>query len=99
MEAILILVLLFFAIIYSSWSWGFVAHKFYGWFVLTAIPSLPHFSTTEFIGFCLFISCITNKSQSSIKEEYEDKTKVWSYIILSPWVVLLCGWIVNGILF
>lgn len=101
MEILLgVLVLVGLLIIYSSFCWGFVAYKFYGWFVLPSITTLPNFTITEFIGFVLFVSVFTSKKVSdSIKDEYKDKSSNWIQILVNPWVTLFCGWLIHSLFF
>jgi hypothetical protein len=89
-----------FILFYSSFSWGFVAMKFYHWFVLTSFPKLPEFTITQFIGFILFTHIFfTNSSSTSIKDEYKDKSTEWVGTFIKPWVTLVFGWLIYSFLF
>lgn len=87
------------AVIYNSFCWGYVAYKFYGWFVISSIPNLPQFSITEFVGFILFLSVIMPKSSSHIKKEYKDGDSEILSMLLAPWIVLFLGWVIHSIFF
>lgn len=80
-----------FIILYTSFSWGFVAYKFYGWFVLSAIPELPTFTITQFVGFLLFMSVMTHKPAQKVKKEYIDEKESTIGFLLTPWIVFLFG--------
>jgi hypothetical protein len=99
MEIIVMLLLVGLFVMYSSFSWGFVASKFYGWFILTSFPTLPQFTVLQFVGFLLFVGVMTHKSSTFIKEEYKDTTTEFTLLLFSPWVSLIIGWMVYGIFF
>lgn len=105
MEVLLInlglMFVLFVFLIYGAFSWGFVAFKFYGWFILSqpTFTTLPHFTITQFVGFLLFIGVLTHKSIISIKDEYKDKNFEYFSLLLGPWFVLLVGWMIQGLFF
>ena len=83
-------------IAYFAFSWGYVIHIFYGWFVLSAIPTLPHFTVLQFVGFSVFCNALIRSHSTDIKEEYKDpEAKKFSFI--SPWLVLLFGYIIHSI--
>lgn len=96
---ILAIVLYLGVLIYSSFSWGYVAYVFYGWFVTPYIHNLPQFTITMFVGFILFISVILPKSATFIKDEYEREDLKWIYLILGPWLTLFGGWVVHSLFF
>lgn len=99
LTALLIGALVFVALIgYSTFSWGYVLHVMYGWFILSAIPTLPHFTVLHFVGFSLFANALVRHSSDSIKSEYKDKSKE-SLHWISPWLTLLVAWIVHSIWF
>lgn len=78
---------------YISFSWGYVIHKLYGWFILNWFGDvLPEISVIQFIGITFFIHAIITRPTVHIKEEYKDKTGMYASLILSPWITLLIGW-------
>lgn len=101
MEAILTAILIVsILVVYASFSWGFVAFKFYGWFILPVFPDLPHYSVIQFIGFLFFIGVFTSKGGSTqIKKELRDETSEWTMTILSPWISLILGWLMYSVFF
>jgi hypothetical protein len=87
-------------LIYGCFSWGFVAWKFYGWFIVTAIPNAPDFTVTQFIGFSFFLYVILPKVSVDIKSEYkEDATTRIIGAVIAPWIVLIIGALMNSIFF
>lgn len=86
-------------IFYGALAWGYVIHTFYGWFILTALPELPHFTILQFMGFSLFLNVLIRHSNVSIKDEYRDKNNEYLTILLGPWIVLSMGWVIKIILF
>ncbi len=80
---------------YNAFVWGLVAHTMYGWFVLSAFPDATHFSILQFVGFSLFLSAIKPSIGESFKSEYEDNGKMWSKLLLTPWLVLLFAWFIH----
>jgi len=84
------------AIIYNSLTWGFVLTKFYAWFILSAIPTLPEFSLLQFIGFAFFIAAIMPKYSSDvIKDEFKNSQATLFGALLSPWITLLIGYLLH----
>lgn len=92
--AILIVPLL---VIYSSFSWGYVATVIYSWFVLPLFPDLHVFTWLEFAGIMFFVSCFVSPPAKEIKDEYKDSVSIWANAILNPWVLLLAAWIFHFI--
>lgn len=80
---------------YNAFVWGFIAHTLYGWFVLSAFADAPHFSILQFVGFSLFLSAIKPSLGLSIKNEYEDSNKMWTKLLVTPWLVLLFAWFIH----
>ena len=99
MEYLIGLLIVVGIVIYNLFSWSYVAIKFYGWFVLVNFPTLPHVSYMEMLGVMLFISVLTHKRSTHIKNEYEDSQLKWVSLIFGPWIVLVIGWIIQGIWF
>jgi len=83
-------------IAYFAFSWGYVISILYGWFILPAVPNLPHFTVLQFVGFSLFANALIRHSPTSIKKEYRDPDD--SYLVwLSPWLTLFCAWVIYAI--
>ena len=80
---------------YSALSWGFVASKFYVWFILPLFPMLPEINYIGFIGIMLFVAAIGYKNSVVIKDEYTNKEAGLTLLFISPWVVFACGWFVT----
>lgn len=101
LSALGVMLILFVIIIYNAFSWGFVAFKFYGWFILSqpTFATLPHFTITQFVGFILFIGVFTHKSATHMKDEYKDKNSEYLSMLLGPWIVLFFGWMIQGLFF
>ena len=100
----LIVLLISFAIaggyvIYNSFAWGYVTSLFYGWFILPVFPQLPIITILQFIGIHMFVGLFTFKVSQHIKDEYRDKTTENIVIFLSPWIVLVFGWMMKGFFF
>lgn len=98
MEIILFFLIVVFVLLYSSFSWGYVAHTMYLWFIHPHFVDLPTFSVIQFIGFMMFANIITNRGQNHIKEEYKDTVSMYTYLFLGPWVTLACAWLLKSIL-
>ena len=80
---------------YNAFVWGFIAHTLYGWFILSAFVDAPHFSILQFVGFALFLGALKPSLGVSIKSEYEDNSKMWSKLLITPWLVLLFAWFIH----
>jgi uncharacterized membrane protein len=86
-------------VLYGAFSWGYVSHTFYGWFILPIFNDLPHFTVIQFVGFSLFLNTIIRHGATHIKDEYKDKTTEHVSVFLMPWLVLLFGWFIKIVLF
>lgn len=88
--------------VYFSFSYGLVLFKFWYWFLLPVFTTLPHIDFYSAVGLVLFISILkSNKGSNTIKDEYVDNKKKNENIfnlILSPWIILLTGWIIKLII-
>lgn len=74
-------------VLYTIFTWNYVASKFYYWF-----PSLPHFSILQIIAITFLICAIFSKlAVLEIKYEYR-LIQVPKFLIL-PWVTLTIGYI------
>lgn len=83
-------------ILYSTFIWGYVASKFYYWFVLPIFPSLPHLSLMQIIGITFFVYVIMPKAApSDVKDEYRDKSSQLVTFFIMPWVTLCIGYILS----
>jgi hypothetical protein len=103
MEALFMLVgamgLMFIALIYGAFAYGFVVYKMYYWFLLPVFINLPHISVYEGIGIGLFIGLFRSNSSHDYEykgETLKEKTK-WSTIILLPWFTLGAAYLIKCI--
>jgi hypothetical protein len=83
--------------LYSAFSWGYVLSCLYTWFVLSAAPTLPHFTIVQFIGFSIFANAFIRHQPVHIKDEYKDTKSVWTNTLLEPWVILFFAWAFHAI--
>ncbi len=103
MEVILTLigfiVLLPVLVIYGTWAKGYVLYKFWGWFVLPIFPQIPHIPLIGAMGIVLVVTAFKSSSSSvNIKDEFkESKTQQLAVALISPWMTLLCGWMIHAI--
>ena len=91
------------AILYFSFSWGFVLFKFWYWFLLPVFITLPHIEYYQAIGLLLFISLSKSSSKAdTMKKEFKDSEKSISAAIvtfLAPWIVLCTGYFIKLLMF
>lgn len=99
MEGLFALILVIGIVLYNTVCWGYVGFKFYQWFVFPFFDNLPTFNYVHFIGFVLFVSVMTHKGSTHIKEEYRDTSSEWAGLLVSPWVTLFLGFIIKQIYF
>jgi len=93
-SAVVIALVLGFAILYSAFSWGLVAYKFWYWFLLPVFPSMPHINYWQAMGLFLFIGLFNTHVPQVLKKEYTD-TKVNAIAqYIAPWLTLLAGYVV-----
>lgn len=99
MELLIALLIFLFIIGYTSFSWGFVVHKFYYWFILPLFPTWQHFDIIQFIGIMFFLSCFHKNSSLIVKDEYRNKSSEWVLLFVAPWLSLFGGWVFKLIFF
>ena len=80
-------------ILYSSFSWGYVATVFHDWFIIPIWPDFKNLSWKQYAGIMFFIGCFIRPSNVSIKDEFKDNTALYFASFLGPWIALLCGWV------
>jgi hypothetical protein len=87
--------------LYNAFSWGYVLFCLYNWFVLSAMPTLPVFTTLQFVGFSIFANAlIRHVPPMSIKSEYtEDRTQYYVGLLMSPWITLFFAWLLHAYYF
>ena len=101
MEAILILlgtlVLIPFFILYSSFSWGYVATIISSWFILPIFPQVSELTWIQYAGIMFFINCFVHGSSTAnnIKKEYQDEKNSLIIQLIAPWLTLLGAWILH----
>lgn len=99
MEAILIILgiafLLIAALLYGTLSWGWVLFKFWAWFVIPVFSGAPEIGYLQAVGLMFMIN-LFDRHGTHIKDEYTDNSKLYTSMILGPWVTLILAWIVRG---
>jgi len=90
-----VLVLVPIIVLYSSFSWGYVATIFWGWFIIPLFPDLHSFTWIQFAGIMFLVNCFTKHSKTQIKDEYKDNVVSWTQLIVAPWLTLLGGWVLH----
>ena len=93
MELVLALIIFLLIIGYTSFSWGFVVHKFYYWFILPMLPTWQHFDIIQFIAIMFFVSCFHRNTSLIVKDEYRKKEQEWILLFVGPWIMLFTGWV------
>lgn len=93
-SAIVIALVLGFAILYSAFSWGLVLWKFWYWFLLPVFPDMPHINYWQAMGLFLFIGLFNTHVPQVLKKEYTDASTNAIAQYIAPWLVLLAGYVV-----
>lgn len=86
------LILFIAAIVYNTFSVGFVASILYKWFILSYFPMFPEIGWIQFAGIFLFLNSIIPTTSVHLKEEYKLEHSEW-FPYLSPWLLLFAAWI------
>lgn len=88
-------------LIYSTFSWGWVCFKFWSWFIvpifISAWPEIPVLTFIEACGLMFFIGLFKNHGGNNIKKEYRDEGTNWGNLLITPWLVLLVGWLFKSL--
>ena len=101
MEALIaligIVVVMGLVILYDTFSYGFLLYKYWGWFILTAFPTVPHITFYQCVGIYLVINLFKNHD---ISDKSINGTKIkteanWGVVILIPWFSLLIGYFIH----
>lgn len=102
MKNLLLFVYALFVIIYGAFSYGFILHKTYYWFIFPYYENLPSFTILNAIGINLFINVlISHNNGKELKDEYyKESTLTYNVMeILKPWIMLLTCYVIKLILF
>ena len=92
MKLVYSLVLVYLLAIYSAFTWGYITHTYYQWFILPHFH-LPTFTYYQFVGFTLFVGVMTRRPSTIPSDDAIDMSATWFYSIIGPWLTLLCGWL------
>ena len=79
-------------LIYNIFSWGFVVYKFWSWFLMPIFPELIEITYLQAIGVIFVISLFKANGQF-MKKEYIDETSAYTSLFLSPWLLLILGYV------
>jgi hypothetical protein len=84
------------ALCYAALSWGFVAYKFWGWFIPIAFPTIaiPHLLYYQAIALIMFLDLFKTIPTQQIKKEYKDESAAAIVSVIAPWIVLGVGYFV-----
>ena len=87
------------AFVYAPLVWGLVTLQFWTWFILPIFPELPVLEYWQAVGVFFFISLFRATTIDTLKEEFKkDKSSIFILALLTPWFVLLVGYIFNLII-
>lgn len=86
-------------VLYSAFSWGYVSYVLYHWFILSALPTLPHFTVTQFVGIAIFLGAMMPHSTTHLKDEFVKKEERLVTFIIAPWVTLVMAWLIHALFF
>ena len=93
--AILIALLLGIGLVASSAILrGWVLSLLWGWFFVPVLD-LPPLSIPQAIGISIVVGVLAHQPDT-LKDKYQDSSKVWIAAFVYPLTVLLIGWIVKG---
>lgn len=81
---------------YNSISWGIVAKIIVSWYIIPLFPQFPVLSVLQYAGIMFFINCFIHIPAIEIKDEYKENNQS-VYILLKPWLLLFCAWILHWI--
>jgi len=86
--------LFLFFMLYGAWAGAFVAVHLWAWFVVPTFGLAPLSKSAAF-GISLLIGLWTHQNSTGHKDEREASEKIIEYAahIISPWFVLLLGYI------
>lgn len=87
------------SVIYMTFSWGFVAWKFWYWFLMPIFPMLPAITFVQAMGVMLVISLFRGSQAQIIRDDYVNTRLSTTLSIISPWFVFIIGWLVKIIFF
>lgn len=81
---------------YNAFVWGYISHTLYGWFILSAFADAPQLTILQFVGISLFLTALKPQGgHPNIKSEYEDNSKMWGRLLITPWLVFLFAWFIH----
>jgi len=77
---------------------GLLIYKFYYWFLLPVFSDMPHITFAMAMGLSLVISLFKTTNVNDIKKEYKEENTKY-VLLLTPWLLLLLGWIIKLIIY
>lgn len=80
-------------IIYSSFSWGYVATVFQNWFICPIYPTFEKLSWRQYAGIMFFVGCFIRPSSLDVKKEFKETNSMYAMFFLGPWIALFCAWV------
>lgn len=83
-------------LIYLILIWGFITKQYWQWFILPIFTTLPQITFYQAIGLSFFIGLFKTLSYENIGKE--STNKMYMYAIVTPLLILFCGWIVSLII-
>lgn len=87
------------ALFYNTFAWGFVFLKLWNWFIVSQFNDLPNVTFKSMVGIVFIIGAIQSMNHLLIKDEFR-KTDIEPQVaLISPWVILLCGWVLKLFIF
>lgn len=91
--AIIIILFIAGALIYTTLTWGLVVYKFWAWFLLPVFPSAPHITFVQAVGLMFLIGLTHQMDTQVLKKEYKDEMSAGIGALIAPWLTLFIGWL------
>ena len=97
---IIVIAVLAGAVLYGAYSWGYVLYMFYDWFVIPVFPFLPDLNYNQAIGLMLVVMLLRGGryNPDKVDETERQKWEKFAGVILAPWIMLVMGWFIKGLI-
>lgn len=87
--------------VYGVFTAGFIIHKLWDWFIYPLWPTMGHLKVLEAAGISLLLGYLYNHPfpQSMFLDDKKLSKKYtkedYASVLLGPWIILFCGWIIK----
>ncbi len=92
-------------LVYNAFAWGWVAYKFWYWFLIPVFPMVPHVTFVQVVGLLFFTVFFKSNLVAGYKGKLNKTTEIklesdtnWIGTLITPWFTLFIAWLIKFLL-